>query len=226
MAEFSVEDLLLMPFHMGPPLPRFLAIYWPWYEEKLPEEPTPPEPPTPPEKIVLTISATAGGTTIPAPGTYEYSAPTYLGIGAYPDAGYEFVEWQENSSLMSTDRELTVFVETNMEIRATFEKVSSEFYMPSEMMVKVTNGTILDMYWNCEVQLTITNRGEARGIQAVRFWDSVGNIDYTEKITLDPGQSKTWRHSQWIDFHRIGTYEVYAKGDWQGNDYSVGIARP
>jgi len=38
VAEFNIEDLLPMPPDMGPPLPRFLVIYWPWYKEEVPPE--------------------------------------------------------------------------------------------------------------------------------------------------------------------------------------------
>jgi len=27
---FNIADMLPMPPHMGPPLPRFLQIFWPW----------------------------------------------------------------------------------------------------------------------------------------------------------------------------------------------------
>jgi len=39
MTEFNIEDLLPMSPNMGPPLPRFLGILWPWAEEKPEEEP-------------------------------------------------------------------------------------------------------------------------------------------------------------------------------------------
>ena len=32
----ELEDWMPMPPDMGPPLPRWLVIYWPWYEEKPP----------------------------------------------------------------------------------------------------------------------------------------------------------------------------------------------
>jgi len=38
MDDFELEDYLPMPPKMGPPLPRFLGIFWPWYKP-----PTPPE---------------------------------------------------------------------------------------------------------------------------------------------------------------------------------------
>jgi len=36
MNNIELENWLPMEFAKGPPLPRFLGIYWPWYEEKPP----------------------------------------------------------------------------------------------------------------------------------------------------------------------------------------------
>jgi len=33
MPEFNLSHILLMVPNEGPPLPRFLGIYWPWYKE-------------------------------------------------------------------------------------------------------------------------------------------------------------------------------------------------
>ena len=43
MAELKLEDWLPMSLMMGPPLPAFLKIYWPWYKK---EEVPPEVPPT------------------------------------------------------------------------------------------------------------------------------------------------------------------------------------
>lgn len=158
MADLNLENWTPMSIQKGPPLPRFLNIYWPWYteEEEVPETPpeeTPPEE-TPPEET--------------------------------PPAG-------------------------------------AEFDMPPNMDVAVTgDGQILDMYWNCHVSLIITNRGTAAGTKNVRFWDSVNNYDQTISITLEPGQEYAFSHDQWVDFRRLSTYTVYARGDWSGNNESVG----
>lgn len=48
MPELNIEDLLPMPPMMGPPLPRYLGIYWPWYK---PEEIPPEEEVTPPPEV-------------------------------------------------------------------------------------------------------------------------------------------------------------------------------
>jgi hypothetical protein len=66
------------------------------------QEQFPPKPPLPPvdaAKAYVTVAAAVGGTTNPAPGSYEYptSAPndpaTYFGITATPYTGYKFLYW-------------------------------------------------------------------------------------------------------------------------------------
>ena len=48
----KIEDWVLMSPMQGPPLPRFLGIFWPWIKEELPPGEIPPEEP-PPEEPVL-----------------------------------------------------------------------------------------------------------------------------------------------------------------------------
>ncbi len=38
MAEIKLEDWFPMSPAEGPPLPKFLKIYWPWYKEEIPPE--------------------------------------------------------------------------------------------------------------------------------------------------------------------------------------------
>ncbi|MBA7599358.1 hypothetical protein ES703_06390 [subsurface metagenome] len=97
------------------------------------------------------------------------------------------------------------------------------FYMPPEMRKKLTDGTILDMYWNCEVWCDFTNNGDAPGTHNVHIWDSLGNVDFTLEVTLQPGETKTWYRAQWIDFRRISQYSVEAQGDWEENNYSKAV---
>jgi len=101
-----------------------------------------------------------------------------------------------------------------------------QFYMPSAMTVKVTNGSILGMYWNCEVWCDITNNGDAPGTRNVHIWDSGGIVDVTIEVTLQPGETYTWHRSQWADFRRINSYSVWAEGDWEGDNYSAGVCGP
>ena len=101
MPEFSLEDLLPMPPDMGPPLPRFLVIYWPWYEEK------------PPGTYRLTVFKVGNGTVTPGSGDYE--AGTTVTLTAAPDPGAVFDHWSGDATgtsptvdiLMTSDKSVT-----------------------------------------------------------------------------------------------------------------------
>jgi hypothetical protein len=103
------------------------------------------------------------------------------------------------------------------------------FYMPGKMEVKVTDGTILDMYWNCEFSVLITNLGNAPAthtIEVTGSWDQEpAHRQWTEKNALNPGESYVWKASQWIDFRRASFYRFTLAGDWEADNYSEGVAR-
>ena len=168
----NIGDWVPMSPLQGPPLPRFLNIFWPWIKGELPPEEQPPGEPPPGEQPP------------------EEQPPEEPPPEEQPPPG-------------------------------------AEFYMPATMAVLVTgDGQILDRYWNCHVSLPITNRGVGKGTQKVRFWDSVGNFDVTQSITLEPGGQYIFSHDQWIDFNQLSAYTVYAEGDWPENYHSVGECKP
>lgn len=107
-----------------------------------------------------------------------------------------------------------------------------EFYMPAEMNVKVTDGTILGMYWTCEFSVTITNKGNAPGTHTIEWWDNCGVVGGSRTITLQPGESYSWGYSGWVDFRRlpgdygVSQYTMWLSGDWEANNISSGTAKP
>ena len=104
MDNFKLEDLLPMPPHMGPPLPRFLVIYWPWYEEK------------PPGTYRLTVFRVGNGTVTPGSGDYE--AGTTVTLTAVPDTGAAFDHWSGDAT--GTDRTINILMDRNKEVTAHF----------------------------------------------------------------------------------------------------------
>jgi hypothetical protein len=46
------------------------------------------------DEATLTISDTVGGTTDPAPGSYDYDDETVVRVTAIPYSGYEFHHWE------------------------------------------------------------------------------------------------------------------------------------
>ena len=122
--------------------------------------------------------------------------------------------------------------ELNYHIQTQHPVAVAKFYMPSRMEVIVTDGSILDMYWNCEFSCQITNKGTGIGTHTIIWYDNVGVRYETAVITLNPGQSYLWKISQWVRFDLLPRdYGVYAyiitlEGDWEGNNISIGEARP
>ena len=105
-------------------------------------------------------------------------------------------------------------------------KAVAKFYMPATMTVRVTNGSILGMYWKCEFSCPITNRGNAPATHILSYKDSIDRSE-TEEVTLNPGETFTWSTWSHIDFSRIAAPYVWEiTGDWEGDNYSKGEARP
>jgi hypothetical protein len=229
----DIEEWYPMPLNMGPPLPKWLGITWPWYKEpstdffvsKLtiyPEEVYTDQ--------VVTISCLvtnngdeAGIYTVQLRGELEASKEVTLQPGESKEVSFEARPHVAKTYSFYLDGLHGSF--TAIEAPPE-EQPAADFYMPATMVVSVTDGQILDMYWNCSVSLTITNHGPVQGTQRVRFWDSVGNLDTTIPITLEPGQTYVFTHSQFVDFRRLPTYTVYAEGDWPQNNKSTGECRP
>ncbi|HUU06649.1 MAG TPA: hypothetical protein VMZ49_12325, partial [Patescibacteria group bacterium] len=69
----------------------------------------------------LTIVAGAGGTTMPAPGTYTYDIGASVSIQALPFAGYELFAWSGNASGFVNP--VTVVMNGNMIVQANFNRV-------------------------------------------------------------------------------------------------------
>jgi len=100
----------------------------------------------------------------------------------------------------------------------------ANFYMPSIMDVKVTDGLIISQYWKCEFSVTITNTGDAPGSFSASGIDNLGRTSGVSGY-LEPGQSKTWSVWYHIDFRRMGPYVWELTGNWEGDNYSRGEAR-
>jgi hypothetical protein len=79
-------------------------------------------PPLP--RYTLTISAGAGGTTDPAPGSYEYEEETSVRVTAIPYTGYAFDHWTLDGSIRS-ENPITVTMDSNYSLTAAFKKVEA-----------------------------------------------------------------------------------------------------
>ncbi|MFB0564316.1 MAG: hypothetical protein ACETWK_01390, partial [Candidatus Aminicenantaceae bacterium] len=70
------------------------------------------------EGFILTVEASSGGTTDPAPGTYTYFDKTDVTITAIPDSNARFSHWSEDAS--GSDNPITVTVDSSKRVKANF----------------------------------------------------------------------------------------------------------
>jgi len=73
----------------------------------------------PPPTYALTITATLGGTTSPAAGTYTYSAGTVVSVTATPNTGYTFDRWELDGINNSTNP-INVTINADHTLHAVF----------------------------------------------------------------------------------------------------------
>jgi len=80
----------------------------------------------------LTITATAGGTTDPTPGTYTYPAGTTVEVTAIPDAGYRFDHWVLDGSPAGSDNPINVLMNSDHNLEAVFAETHTLIITVSE----------------------------------------------------------------------------------------------
>jgi len=74
----------------------------------------------PPVTHTLFISATAGGTTYPTPGTYEFTEGTVTGVVPIPNNGYRFANWTLDGETR-TDNPINITMNADHSLEAVFE---------------------------------------------------------------------------------------------------------
>jgi hypothetical protein len=74
----------------------------------------------PPQSCSLTITATVGGTTDPAPGTYSYTANSTVEVTAFPEAGYLFDHWELDDVIVGSANPYTVLMDKDYTLKAVF----------------------------------------------------------------------------------------------------------
>jgi len=80
---------------------------------------TPYTPPT----YTLTIIATAGGTTSPAPGTYTYTANSMVEVTAIPYANYKFDYWELDGANVGSANPYAVLMDNDHTLKAVFSAI-------------------------------------------------------------------------------------------------------
>jgi parallel beta-helix repeat protein len=77
----------------------------------------------PPQSYSLTITATVGGTTNPAPGTYGYTANSSVQVTAIPDVGYLFDYWELDSVNVGSANPYALLMDKNHTLKAFFSPI-------------------------------------------------------------------------------------------------------
>lgn len=135
-------------------------------------------------------------------------------------------------TFIATPQEAKTYQVSVNGLTGSFKAVPGDrFYMPATMEVTVTDGSILDMYWKCDFSCPVTNKGNATGTHTVNGKDNLGRTWGPIQITLSPGEIYTCAPNpggpNYIDFRRIAPPYVWELfGDWEGDNYSKGEARP
>ena len=80
----------------------------------------------------LTITATAGGTTDPTPGTYTYTAGTSVEVTATPDAGYRFDHWVLDGSPAGSANTISILMDRDHNLEAVFAETHTLIITVSE----------------------------------------------------------------------------------------------
>jgi PKD repeat protein len=72
----------------------------------------------------LTITATTGGTTSPAPGTYTFDSGSSVNVTALPSANYFFDHWVLDGSPAGTANPISVLMSNNRTLQAVFSLIN------------------------------------------------------------------------------------------------------
>ena len=78
--------------------------------------------------LTISVSPLSGGTTSPAPGTYEYEEGASVTVRAYSNSGYRFAYWLLDGERAGTSPTITVVMDGDHALTAVFESTSLDYY--------------------------------------------------------------------------------------------------
>lgn len=93
----------------------------------------------PPTTYSLTVTATVGGTTTPAPGIYIYTADSTVQVTAIPSSGYVFDHWELNGSNVGSADPYSVYMDNNYALKAFFMSAPT----PPSVLISPMSASIL-----------------------------------------------------------------------------------
>ncbi|MDH7563597.1 MAG: hypothetical protein QHH24_01760 [Candidatus Bathyarchaeota archaeon] len=93
----------------------------------------------PPKTFTLTISATFGGTTDPAPGEHKYTEGDIVTVTAINMSGYIFSQWELDSVNAGSTNPINITMDGNHTLRAVFRAFGNEGDVDKNGIVELTD---------------------------------------------------------------------------------------
>lgn len=112
----------------------------------------------------LTIGTTTGGTTDPAPGTYQYVEGTTVSVNAIANLGYDFNNWILDG-VNYTDNPITIVMDSNHTLTAYFKVAGPKVYI-NPASVNVPPGQ------NFTITVVISNVEDLYGFDIQLSWNA------------------------------------------------------
>jgi hypothetical protein len=160
----------------------------------------------------LTITAAAGGTTNPAPGTYTHSGGTVVQVTAMPNSGYRFDHWVLDGSPAGSANPISVLMNSSHTLQAVFAETHT-------LVITVSDGGTTNpppgtYVYNVPTYVTVT----AIPYTNYRFdhWVYDGeNIGSANPVTVYAGSSHTLKAVFVYSVPPVGGYAVsFTKPAW------------
>lgn len=151
----------------------------------------------------LTVAAGSGGTTTPAPGSYDYAINASVQVTAVPNANWAFTGWTGDAT--GTANPLTVVMSTDKSLTANFQRI---IYAPSNFAgEKKTNRSLLQIeYGN---RLTWQNNPSNANIEKHKLYLVAGGLTLVAEI---PAQTSEYVH-RGVSKSQEYTYALAAVND-------------
>jgi hypothetical protein len=106
------------------------------------------KPGLPPPTFTLTIAASAGGSTNPAPGLYSYSQGSIVSVQANPNIGYYLDHWELDTANVGSANPYSVTMDGNHTLNALFQSTQSSMTVDPPVIRDLTMGPSSTFYVN------------------------------------------------------------------------------
>jgi hypothetical protein len=180
-------------------------------------------------QYALNISVGEGGTTEPAPGTYNYDSGTEVTVTAKPKSGYNFSDWTgDMPSGHEKDNPLTLTMDSDRSIICHFSPVSQVGWTPAKRLTWTSGSSLipaiavgssdkLHVVWgdntpgNFEIYYKKSTDGGAA-------WTAIKRLTWTSGTSLNPAivvGSSGNLHLVWDD-DTPGNFEIFYKKSTDG----------